>query len=91
MPTQHACARRPCRRLVGGTEPGAALAEEGMGTSYQAFCITQRGLVPWPFGAQPAETEEEVDAEGEGEGAAGAGGVAAPGQQRSEQPPAPQQ
>lgn len=63
-----------------------------MGTSYQAFCITQRGLVPWPFGAQPAETEEEVEeAEGEGEGAAGAGGVAAPGQQRSEQPPAPQQ
>lgn len=74
-----------CRRLVGGTEPGAQLTEEGMGTSYQAFCIAQRGLAPWPFGAQLA-------AEGEGEdGTSGAEGGTADGQQRLEPPPKPQQ
>ncbi|PRW58511.1 NADH dehydrogenase [ubiquinone] complex assembly factor 7 [Chlorella sorokiniana] len=53
------------RRLVGGTVPGVALTEEGMGVSYQAFCIAQRGLAPWPFGAV-----EEAESEDGGEGGA---------------------
>ena len=50
-----------CRRLVGDSEPGAALQEEGMGFSYQAFCIAQRGLQPWPFGAVISEDGNEED------------------------------
>lgn len=72
---------------MGGTEPGAALSEEGMGTSYQAFCIAQHGLAPWPFGVQRAEEEEQGEAEG---GAAGADERPADEQQRpSEQPQSP--
>lgn len=60
------------RRLVDGTEPGAALTEEGMGLSYQAFCIAQRGLAPWPFGAVAEEDDNEGEEEaGRGQQAAG--------------------
>lgn len=52
---------------MGGSEPGAALHEEGMGSSYQAFCIAQRGLQPWPFGAVVEEAGEEEEAGGAGE------------------------
>ena len=48
---------------MGGSLPGAALTEEGMGLSYQAFCIAQRGLAPWPFGAV---VEEEAEGAEEG-------------------------
>ncbi|KAL4437198.1 hypothetical protein ABPG75_004337 [Micractinium tetrahymenae] len=75
------------RRLVGGSEPGAALAAEGMGTSYQAFCIAQRGLAPWPFGAQLAGEEEEGVAAGAEAGAAHQQGAA---EEQPEHPPPPQ-
>lgn len=65
-----------CRRLVGGSLPGAALTEEGMGLSYQAFCIAQRGLAPWPFGAVE---------EGEGEDGAEGGEQEAPQQPEQQQ------
>jgi len=52
---------------VGGSEPGAEPREEGMGSSYQAFCIAQRSLQPWPFGAVMATEEEEEGDEGQGE------------------------
>lgn len=66
-------------RLVGGTNPGVALTEEGMGTSYQAFCIAQSGMQPWPFGAV---MEEEAEEEAGGEPAAAGG-------QQEQQPTAP--
>ena len=56
------------RRLVGESEPGAALTEEGMGSSYQAFCIAQAGLQPWPFGAV------SLEGNGSGSGSDGEGG-----------------
>lgn len=72
-PQQAAALRAGYQRLVGETSEGAALHEEGMGSSYQAFCIAQRGLKPWPFGAVVEEEEEVAEVEA-GEGAqAGAG------------------
>lgn len=65
---------------MGGSLPGAALTEEGMGLSYQAFCIAQRGLTPWPFGAM-----EEAEGEEGGEGAEPDGTAPAP-QQDTQQP-----
>jgi hypothetical protein len=73
-PQQAAALRAGYQRLVGETSEGAALHEEGMGSSYQAFCIAQRGLKPWPFGAVVEEEEEEVAEVEAGEGdQAGAG------------------
>lgn len=52
---------------MGGSLPGAKLTDEGMGLSYQAFCIAQSGLSPWPFGAVE---EEPGEAGGESAGPA---------------------
>lgn len=66
-PAQAGALRAGYARLVGGSEPGAALTEEGMGSSYQAFCIAQRGLQPWPFGAVQMGDSSASEDEGEEE------------------------
>lgn len=66
-----------CRRLTGESEAGAALTEEGMGSSYQAFCISQRGLQPWPFGA--VQLHDSSDSEDEGAEAPAAADTRQPG------------
>ena len=75
---------------MGDSEPGAALQEEGMGFSYQAFCIAQRGLQPWPFGAVITEVEgqnEEEGGEGEGEEPPGIDSTAATEQKQPKRTP----
>lgn len=75
---------------MGGSDPGAALTDEGMGSSYQAFCIAQRGLQPWPFGAVSMDDEDGEEGGG-GNEAAGAAAYAPPAQpaaDAAERPPA---
>ena len=52
---------------MGGSEPGAELHEEGMGSSYQALCIAHAGLQPWPCAAvtEGADAEEVEGGEAE--------------------------
>lgn len=77
---------------MGGSLPGAKLTEEGMGLSYQAFCIAQSGLSPWPFGAVEEEAGEDggesaespTTPQQEGQQQQGAGGGGATQQQQQQ-------
>ena len=46
---------------MGGSAPGAELHEEGMGSSYQALCIAQEGLQPWPFAAVMEDVDDDAE------------------------------
>ena len=62
------------RRLVGGGEDASEDEADGMGHSYQAFCIAAADMPPpLPFSAAPAASEA-ADAAGGSE--AGGGGSA---------------